>query len=187
MGGVRKSNQVLSRIDTRCKSVAIRFIGDNNVIKFGKDCNLSGVSMLLVGNNNTIIFGDNVTVNASKRQPTIINAIGGRKIIIGDEALLSNNIEIHTSDYHGIYDYITGGRLNYDEDVIIGNKTWIGLRTIILKGSIIPDGCVVGAGSIICKKHNTSEGNVLITGVPGNVARKQIVWDRKRTENIYSK
>lgn len=33
-----------------------------------------------------------------------MNALGGTSITIGDKALFSNNIEIHTTDYHKIYD-----------------------------------------------------------------------------------
>ena len=33
-----------------------------------------------------------------------MNALGGTSITIGDKALFSNNIEIHTTDYHKMYD-----------------------------------------------------------------------------------
>ncbi len=67
------------------------------------------------------------------KMTTIILRWDGKKIIIGDDALLSNNIEIHTSHYHPIL--IEGVRTNIDEDVVIGSHVWIGLRTVILKGT----------------------------------------------------
>ena len=60
--------------------------------------------MLLQGDNNEIILGRGVHINASPLQPTVINACNGTQIIIGENSLLSNNIEIHSTDYHYIFD-----------------------------------------------------------------------------------
>lgn len=48
----------------------------------------------------------------------------------------------------GLASRITG------EEVIIGNDVWIGARTTILYGSVIPDKCVIGAGTIITKNNS---------------------------------
>ena len=82
----------------------------------------------------------------------MINAFGGKKIQIGEGCLFSNNIEIHTTDYHGIYD-TNGNRINYDKDIIIGKKVWLCLGVKILKGTEIADGCIVGAGSLLAGQY----------------------------------
>ena len=35
--------------------------------------------------------------------------------------------------------------------VIIGNKSWIGFNSIILKGITIGEGAIIGAGSVVTK------------------------------------
>lgn len=140
---------------------------------------MSGLNILIEGEHNVIEFGRGVTVNASKYQPTVINALGGCRIQIGAGALFSNNIEVHSTDYHGIYDN-TGKRINPDEDIVIGNNVWIGLGCKILKGAAIQAGSVVGAGSLVTRKFN--EENVILAGNPARIIKHNIIWDNVRAD-----
>lgn len=177
-----KNNKIEKNMTVSFRNTEIRFMGNNNTIIFGNNCNIVGLRVLLEGDNNIIIFGDNVGINASKSQPTVINAVGGKKIVIEDGCLFSNNIEIHTSDYHGIYDKETGNRLNYEKDIIIKKNVWIGLRSTILKGTQIAEGCVVGAGSLLSGNYNIP--NAVIVGNPGRVIKQNIVWNEEAKEKL---
>ncbi len=142
-------------------------------ISIGKNCFLSGTRFYMTGKNNTIVLGDRVVINASKQQPTYINACEGTTITIGDYCLFSNNIEIHTTDYHKI---LKGNeRANRPSNISIGNHCWIGLRCIILKGSVIPDNSVIGCCSLVNKKF--TENNSMIAGVPAKVINHCITWN----------
>ena len=66
--------------------------------------------------------------------------------------------------------------LNEDEEISIGNNVWIAARTMILKGSVIPDGSIVGAGSIVRKKFQ--QPHCLISGVPANISKEKVVWEK---------
>jgi chloramphenicol O-acetyltransferase type B len=56
-------------------------------------------------------------------------------------------------------------------DIIIGNDVWIGYGAVILSGTTIPDGCVVGAMSVV--KGNKFEPYDIIVGNPGKVVKKR--------------
>lgn len=166
---------------SRFRQCKVVIHGKNNKVIFGKNCNMCGMHILITGCNNTIQFGDNVTINASKFQPTVINAIGGTNITIGSGSLLSNNIEIHSSDYHGIYDK-DGKRINPDRDIIIGKHVWIGLGCIVLKGSIVSDDTVIGAGSLISGSY--LKKNVILAGIPAKIIKDQVFWNAERKESF---
>lgn len=184
---VEKGNRIIKHPDLLLKNSKIRIVGNNNTLLIGDNCKLSGLHILISGNDNYISIGNGMTINASKSQPTVINAIGERKkISFGENCLLSNNIEIHTSDYHGIYNLSDGSRANPDADILIGNNVWIGLGVTILKGSEIGNDCVVGAKSLVVGKFN--EDNVMIVGNPAHiVGNKKICWTKERAKYCNNK
>ena len=170
-------NKITKDLSSNIRYTQIVIHGKNNQVLIGKNCKITGLRILIEGNNNTIMIGDRSVINASAIQPTIINAFGSKTISIGEESLLSNNIEIHTTDYHGLYN-IHGDRINPDKDIKIGKKVWIGLGVKILKGTEVADGCIIGAGTILSGKYN--ERNVVIVGNPGKIIKKNIYWENER-------
>lgn len=154
--------------------------GNNNKIVIGNECSLSGARFLIIGNGCSIVLSNNVIINASEKQPTIINAINS-DVSVGQGSLFSNNIEIHTSDYHGIYDE-DGNRINGEKGIIIGEHVWIGLGSKILKGVSLGPNTIVGAGSLVTKSFD--EKNVIVAGVPAKIIKKNVFWDICRKDHI---
>lgn len=70
-------------------------------------------------------------------------------VVIGDDVMLGPNVLIYDQDH----DYsVPGGvaaRKYKTAPVHIGNNVWIGANCIILRGTILGDNCVVGAGALI--------------------------------------
>ena len=147
--------------------------GEGSQIVIGDGCVLKGLHCSLYGDNSKIIIGNNVHINASRRFPTIMNAHGGGRIMIGDDCLFSNSIELHTTDYHSILQL--GERINPVKDITLGQHVWVGLRAIILKGTHIASNSVIGAGSIVASSFE--ESNVIIAGNPARVIKKGIDWN----------
>lgn len=174
-----KNNNIVGSATSKYRDTVITICGNDNSIIFGDNCIMRGLRILIDGDHNRIKFGNGVVVNANAVKPTVINAIGGRSIEIGEGSLLSNNIEIHTSDYHGIYD-AKGYRINPDRDIQIGRFVWIGLGTKILKGTVIADGSVVGAGSILAGVYNKE--NVVVCGNPAKVIKENVFWKSARKD-----
>ena len=139
------------------------------------------MKILIEGTNSTITFGNNVRISASHNLPTNINALESTNITIGNRCLFSNSVEIHSSDYHGIYNY-EGVRINNAKDIVIEDDVWVGLRAIILKGSIIKHGTVIGAGSLVSNKFDV--GNVVLAGNPARIIKNNIVWNLERKNKM---
>lgn len=159
-----------SRLVDCCFSVH----GNGSQIIIGDRCVIRGLRCLLCGDNSKVVIGNDVHVNASKSFPTIMNAFDGSMIMIGDSCLFSNSIELHTTDYHTIFQ-IGKGRINPVKDIILDNHVWVGLHTIILKGVHIPSDSVIGAGSIVASSFE--ESNTIIVGNPAKVIKRGINWD----------
>ena len=69
------------------------------------------------------------------------------------------------TDQHGFE-----GELPIPKPVRLGDRVWVGCRTIILKGVTIGDDAVIGAGSVVTK--DVPE-NVVAAGNPCRVIRSR--------------
>ena len=95
----------------------------------------------------------------------------------GNGCMLSDNIEIRTTDNHAIYDIESGERINPEQDINIGEHVWIGMGATILKGVSIADGCIIGAKSIITK--SIDENNCCVVGY-SKIVRRNVKWTMPR-------
>lgn len=114
----------------------------------------------------TLTIGRNLIITA---ETTIVCA---RAITLGDGVLMSWNIQIMDTDYHKILK--DGERINADAPITIGNHVWINSRATILKGTVIPDGCVVAASALLATAY--TEPECVIGGVPARVLTSGITW-----------
>lgn len=99
------------------------------------------------------------------------------RIIIGKNVLISNDVLMRTSDGHALFNIGEDLPYNAPQDIIIGDNVWIGTRSVILKGSIIPNNSVIGACSLINSKFNKE--NTIIAGHPAKIIKQNITWKRK--------
>ena len=102
----------------------------------------------------------------------------GRKITIGRDCLFSGDIHIVTTDSHSILNKNTQRRINGGQDVEVGNHVWLAAGVTLLKGSKIPDGCVVGRHAVVTKKFN--QENIVIVGCPGKCVKENVEWKAER-------
>ena len=70
--------------------------------------------------------------------------------------------------------------INASKDVVIGDHCWVGMNSIIMKGTIIGNNTIIGAGAIV--SGTFQDGNVVLAGVPARIIREKIDWCRKRIE-----
>ena len=97
-------------------------------------------------------------------------------VSIGNDCMFSEDILIYPTDVHTIFNQFTGELLNLGEPIIIGNHVWCARNVMFLKGVVVRNDTVIGAGSIVSRKFN--ESNIVITGNPADVIRRGINWAR---------
>ena len=111
-------------------------------VKFDGFARFGPGSRVVVGDGAHLCFGDNFLITAAS------SIIASRAVSFGDNVLVSWDCLFMDSDMHPI-SVKSGKRINEDRPIVVGNHVWVGCNTTILKGSFVPDGCVIAAGSVL--------------------------------------
>lgn len=182
-------NTFLSRI----KLIYLKF--KFKKLKIGMNCRIDWNSYIDIGQNQCSI-GNNVTLQSLQKNyhvgmpfPTsILIDVLGAKVEIGDgssihgcyihaqklikigkDCAIAAGVNIIDSNGHIMNSKSRNSNRDLPKEIVIGNNVWIGLNAVILKGSIIEDNCVIGAGSVV-KGHY--KANSLIVGNPAKFIKK---------------
>ena len=186
---------LLSKMHTLCISKKQNvFVGDGTVIyrkakvdcqmarlggvKIGRSCRIGCSSqryhagmpfytkLLCDTENASIEIGDSCRLNGA-----YVHA--KKNIKIGDNCVIASGVNIIDSNGHQTASLDrTIGRDN-PQAIIIGNNVWIGLNSIILKGSVIGDNSIISAGSVV-------RGNVppnVVYSTNSEVCIKEIIYN----------
>lgn len=159
------------------KSGARLKIGSNCTIKSSFLSNLVGLYTRTIivtrAPGAEICIGDNVGMSG-------VTIYARKKITIGDNTCIGGNCKILDNDFHPI-EVEERNRLLNDKhggdttdliparEIRIGKNCFIGCNSIILKGTVLGDGCVVGAGAVVCGKF---EDNCVIAGNPARIIKR---------------
>jgi acetyltransferase-like isoleucine patch superfamily enzyme len=153
-------------IDIRKKSKII--IGRNVTLRSrnrGYHINISSRVKLFTNPNAEISIGDNSRIYGS-----CIHA--SKKITIGNNVLIAGNVNIIDNNGHELLMNDPSKRINsygISNEVIIGNDCWIGANSIITPGTILGDGTVVMANSLV---SGVFKEKSLIGGVPAKLLKQ---------------
>lgn len=81
-------------------------------------------------------------------------------------------MSMHPFIYSSEYDLIDNDKLlpnnKFDKICKIGNDVWIGCNSTVLRGVEIPDGCVIGANTVVTK---TPKPYSIVVGCPGTMIK----------------
>ena len=151
-------------------------IGDNVTIKSSFLSNLVGLYSKTIIVTRTpgayIRIGNNVGMSG-------VTIYARKGIEIGENTAIGGNTKILDNDFHPI-EAETRNKLLQDKNggdsdlvpskpIKIGKNCFIGCNAIILKGTELGDGCVVGAGAVVSGKF---EPDSVIVGNPARAIRK---------------
>ena len=127
---------------------------------------IGGGCELCCGRNGSIILGRNISFTGD------CHIVSRKRVAIGNDCMISWGTLVMDTDSHRIYQ--DGIQINPDQDIVIGNDVWIGANCTLLKGTMIPEGCIVAAGSVISKKIEQERS--IISGSPLRILRTGVSW-----------
>lgn len=127
---------------------------------FGHGCRI------YIGKNGVLKVGNNFS-NTSN-----LSICCEQDISIGNNVLVSWRTSIMDTDFHETVNLLTGKVSMSKGSISIEDNVWIGMGVTILKNSLIPKGCVLGAESLINKTFDNR--NCLIAGNPAKIVKNDI-------------
>lgn len=171
---------------------SIEFVGEGNILICDKDVKLVNSKLKFNGSNAVIHLGSDrhkYFINATVNNECVLfigkgNYFNGtlnivlsehKHCFIGNDCLISFGIWIRNADPHLVYSTQDMKRVNPTRSIFIGDHVWIGQSAMILKGTQIDSGSIVGAMSLVAGKRiasNTSWG-----GNPAKMIAENIFWD----------
>lgn len=157
------------------KNTEIEINGNENVFKIKKPARVVKNCYFCLGGLAEVYIDEACGLNMGLYAIINNNFKNKHKLTIGKGVFIGKDVIIRTSDGHTIIDPETGLAINEPLDIEIGDNVWIGARNMILKGSKIPNGTIVGAQSVVNKKFE--DPNVLIAGNPAKIIKNNVLWD----------
>lgn len=141
---------------------------NEELVSLSTNLNISKTSKLTLGkkvgtrknvefsasNEGEIIIGDNCFFNNN------CIVASHKKISIGEGCSFGPNVMIYDHDH----DFRAPNGLKSNKfktsEVIIGKNVWIGANSVVLRGTIIEDNCVIGAGCVV--NGHLKAGHILV-------------------------
>ena len=171
------NNHVVIEDDCLLNRMSIYIAGDNNKVRLSQHVSVVQSSFHMENDNNVIEIGKGTSLHGRENGFVELVLEESTSITIKDDCMISNGVSFRSSDSHSVLDE-KGERTNPAGNIVINNHVWIGMRSLILKNTVIYENCVVGAGSLCNKEYK--EGNCLIAGNPAKIIKKRVNWSRDR-------
>ena len=88
------------------------------------------------------------------------------KIVIGKGTYIANNSGLITAN-HDMNNLSTHEEA---KDIVLGDKCWLGINSVVLPGVVLGDQTIVAAGAVVTKSF--PEGHCVIGGVPAKMIKE---------------
>lgn len=193
---VKGDGNVIRHDGAKLWNVRLEVYGDNNTVEIGEGCVVKNVRFYIRGSGHriqiengvrfhhgaqiwmedhdgTLSIGEKTTfedVHLAVTEP-------GSTLTIGKECMFAYDIDVRTGDSHSILD-AEGKRINYAQDVAIGDRVWVAAHSLIMKGVIIREDSIVAGGAVVTRPFD--QPGVILGGNPAKIIKENISWLRRR-------
>ena len=157
-------------IDTRIA----HFLNNGKIVFKGKVDFSNGATINNRGGN--LIFENNVLIGENVRIICLYH------IEIKEGARIAHESQIIDTNFHFILDNSTLMAHSPKGHIIIGKYCWVGNRTSVQKGTVLPDYTIVGSNSLLNKNYKDIPPYSLIGGMPAKFIKGGI----RRVFNIHN-
>lgn len=168
-------------------------------VEYGKNLLLKGVPVIFNKGGAKLKIGNDVTIKSSflsnlvglYSRTIIVTRTSGavieisdhvgisgatiyarKGIYIGENTMIGGNCKVLDNDFHPLDAEARNADIKEKigtKEIHIGKNCFIGCNSLILKGTVLGDGCVVGAGAVVSGKF---EENCVIAGNPAKIIKK---------------
>lgn len=143
---------------------SLRSIWLKNILRLARPSQFPTALTCYISNSKNIHFHPD-DLNNFQSPGTYFQNFNGQ-IYLGKGTYIAPNVGIITANH-------TVGNLDSHEegsDVIIGEKCWVGMNSVILPGVELGDNTIVAAGAVVTKSF--PQGNIILAGVPAKVIKE---------------
>ena len=159
----------------------------NGELEFNGKMSFFQGSYIMVAHNARLVFGqgDHPACGANLR-------IMCFKSIVIEDAHITWDCQIMDSSFHYVESVDQQEKIApLVRPVYIGKHVWVGNRTTISAGSVVPDETIIASHSLINKDYSAYGSYCLIAGIPGVMKKSGVrrIYDKERQsqlDNIYS-
>ena len=131
---------------------------------------------VLVSDNGTLSFGEKwITIGTGSKIICFDN------ITIGNRVAITWECQIMDTSFHYIIENESSKASSLTNRIIIGDHVWVGNRTTISKGTVIPNESIVASNSLVNKDFTNAGSCCMIAGMPAKIVKHGVkrIWDSK--------
>lgn len=144
-------------------------------IRISGNCSFGHGSRLCVTSNGVLDIGANFVNSA------MMTIVCSKSIVIGSNVLTSWESFVMDTDWHCTYSPIKNEVFPYQKPIVIGDNVWVGFRSVILKGSKISNGCIIGANALVSGIFESE--NCVLVGNPARIVKSDLTMYRELQDN----
>jgi acetyltransferase-like isoleucine patch superfamily enzyme len=165
-------NRLVVADGARLGNLIVDFDCDNGECTIGASKGVPAFSAAIrIGQDSTVEVGTNVSATSV----VAMSAVEGTTIRVGDDVMFASENQVRADDGHPIFDVVSAKRVNVSRSITIGSHVWLGRGAVVLGGSTVGDGSVLGFNALL---KGRVPNNCVAVGSPAKVVRRDIVWER---------